>query len=117
MNLGLNGDTPALLTISNSAGFAGTINVIDSGAAPTLGIYELASVNGTTSGTLTAGTLPANYRLMANGGGLDLVHLAGVAMSADSTSGLNVRPDARRSASTSPTALRSTPTAHPTASP
>ena len=59
---GLANNTPALLTISGSAGLGGTINVLSSGSQ-TLGVYELASFGGSESGSYTQGTVPANYGL------------------------------------------------------
>ena len=89
LNLGLNNNTPALLTVSNAAVLGGTINVSASGSQ-SQGLYVLAGC-ASASGSFTPGAVPLNYRLAANGGSLDLIHLATVGLAADSNNLPNVR--------------------------
>ena len=89
LNLGLNDDTPALLTVNNAATLGGTINVSASGTQ-SQGLYELASY-ASESGSFTQGAVPSNYRLNASSGSLDLVHLATVGLTTDASNLTNVR--------------------------
>ena len=83
LNLGLNNDTPVLLTVSNAATLGGTIDVSASGTQ-SQGVYELASY-ASESGSFTQGAVPLNYRLNASSGSLNLVHLATVGLAADAS--------------------------------
>ncbi len=76
LNLGINSNTPAQLTSTNTVSLGGTINVISSGSQ-TLGLYTLIS-GSTVGGTFTPGTVPSGYKLIENvtPNTLDLQHLA-----------------------------------------
>ena len=88
LNLGINGNNPALLSIvnpSSTATLAGTINVVATGSQ-TLGSYALVSGFATATGSFNTGTVPSNYRLGVAGTALDLIHLAGMNVAFDNSS-------------------------------
>ena len=93
LNLGISGDPVMRLTLTDTTSTAtssGTINVISTGVQ-SLGLYALLGSYAAASGTLVPGTLPSGYRLYAGPRELDMIHLAGVTMTADFRNGTSIR--------------------------